>query len=177
MKILGFAASNSENSINKKLIKYVINKIGNDNNNTKEILDINDYEMPIYSIDKEIKNGINNKAINFYEKIKESDLIIISFAEYNGTYTSAYKNIFDWVSRINPKVFENKKLIYFSTSPGEYGAMNVLMQAVNSVTYFGGELIGYKNLPLFYDNFDIEKNKLMNEEFNDYLENLSNKLL
>ena len=55
-KIIAFGASSSETSINKQLVTYAANQF---ENTTVEILDLNDYEMPIFSIDKE-KNGIPN---------------------------------------------------------------------------------------------------------------------
>jgi len=49
MKVLAFAASNSKNSINKQLATYTANLV---ENAQVEILDINDYEMPIFSEDR-----------------------------------------------------------------------------------------------------------------------------
>jgi len=48
MKIIAFAGSNSANSINKKLITSV-SKYYKEADDIIEILDLNDYEMPIYS--------------------------------------------------------------------------------------------------------------------------------
>ncbi|MGB1252044.1 MAG: NADPH-dependent FMN reductase, partial [Candidatus Promineifilaceae bacterium] len=49
MTILAFGASNSRNSINKALVTYAATLINND----VEIIDLNDFEMPIYSQDRE----------------------------------------------------------------------------------------------------------------------------
>lgn len=48
-KIIAFGASSSKNSINKQLAIYVA---GQFKNASVEILDLNDYEMPIFSTDK-----------------------------------------------------------------------------------------------------------------------------
>ena len=69
-KILVFGASSSKSSINKQLAIYASTLFKNVD---VEILDLNDYEMPIYSIDLEKSNGIPNLAHNFYSKIGESD--------------------------------------------------------------------------------------------------------
>jgi chromate reductase len=68
---------------------------------TVEIIDINDYEMPLFSQDKEEVLGQPDAAKAFYAKLGQADAIIISFAEHNGSYTAAYKNLFDWTSRSN----------------------------------------------------------------------------
>ena len=54
MKILGISASNSSTSINKKLVTYAISLV---DKAEVEILDLNDYEMPIYSADREKELG------------------------------------------------------------------------------------------------------------------------
>ncbi len=84
-------------------------------------------------------------------KIAESEAIIISFAEHNGSYSAAYKNLFDWCSRINPKVFQNKPVVMLVTSPGPGGAGRVLA-ATTSAPYFDADLKGSLSIPSFYDN-------------------------
>ena len=67
--------------------------------------------MPIYSIDRERESGIPQEALDFKNKINEADAIIISFAEHNGSYTAAFKNINDWVSRIGRGMWGNKPVL------------------------------------------------------------------
>ena len=50
MKILAFSESSSSNSINKRLVAYAASSL---NNAEVEILDINDYEMPLFSEGRE----------------------------------------------------------------------------------------------------------------------------
>jgi len=163
MKIIAFAASNSTKSINKKLVTYASSLIEGP---CTEVLDLNDYELPLFSEDKEMEIGQPSLAKQFLEKIKESDLVMISFAEHNGSYSAAYKNIFDWCSRINPKVYQNKPMMLLATSPGKGGASNVLSTAMNSIPHFDGIIKGSFSLPSFYDNFDIENNIVSNKALN-----------
>jgi chromate reductase, NAD(P)H dehydrogenase (quinone) len=162
MNIVAFGASSSKNSINKKLANYVANQILN---SKVQLLDLNDYEMPIYSIDKEQEFGIPIEAKSFVSELDKADVIIISFSEHNGTYTSAFKNIFDWASRVKLKMFEEKKLILLSTSQGPRGGQTVLDMAIDRFPRHGAEIIGSIALPVFKDNFS-EENGVMNEEFN-----------
>lgn len=163
MKVLGFAASNSKNSINKKLVKYILSNIGD---NT-EFLDITDYEMPIYSIDHETEVGIPPQAQKFLDKLAEFDLILISHAEHNGNYSVFYKNLLDWCSRISTNIFQGKKLILLATSPGGMGGKNVLEIARKSASIFNGQLCFSMSIPNFYDNFENEK--LSNDELKQQL--------
>lgn len=153
-KILAFGASSSKTSINKQFAAYVANLF---QNVQIEILDLNDYEMPVFSLDKEEESGIHSLAQQFYEKLGTADLIIISFAEHNGAYSAAFKNIFDWTSRLNSKTFQEKPMLLLSTSPGPRGGATVLEIAKNRFPFQGGDVKGTFSLPSFNDNFDSEK--------------------
>ena len=48
------------------------------------VLDLNDFEMPIYSQDREEADGIPDLAKDFVAKIAASDGVILSLAEHNG---------------------------------------------------------------------------------------------
>ena len=58
-KIIAFGASSSKASINKQLATYVANEFADV---AVEILDLNAYEMPIFSVDKQQENGIPKLA-------------------------------------------------------------------------------------------------------------------
>lgn len=173
MKVIAFGASSSRHSINKKLAQYSASLIVGAE---IEVLDLNDFEMPIFSQDKEKEIGEHPLAKKFLEKIAQADALVISLAEHNGSYTAAYKNIFDWASRIEQKVYQNKVTILLSTSPGPGGAKNVLSAASNSAPHFGMQLKGELSVPSFYDNFDNESQQLANEELNKQLLDLIKKL-
>ena len=162
MKILAFAATNSRKSINKQLVSYATSLVDAYQHDI-EIVDLNDYEMPLFSVDREAELGQPEPARAFFDKITNSDAIVISFAEHNGSYTVAYKNIFDWTSRINMKVFQGKPMVMLATSPGPGGAGSVLKSAVESSVYFDGNVVGKLSVPSFYDNFDSDEGKLSDE--------------
>jgi chromate reductase, NAD(P)H dehydrogenase (quinone) len=164
MNIILFAASSHKKSINKQLVSYAASLLDKAN---VELLDLNNYELPLYSQDKEEELGHPKLAKDFLAKITESDGIIISFAEHNGSYTAAYKNLFDWCSRIEPKVFQNKPMVLLSTSPGSMGASNVLAAALQSAPHFNGVVKASLSIPSFYDNFDVEKQVIKHEELNE----------
>ncbi len=100
MKIFAFAGSNSSTSINKQLVKFVLKSFEGHEIN---LIDLNDYNMPVFSVDLE-KNGFPQEAQLFLDHIASSDIIICSLAENNRSYSVAFKNVFDWASRINVKV-------------------------------------------------------------------------
>ncbi|MEP3247518.1 MAG: NAD(P)H-dependent oxidoreductase [Sneathiella sp.] len=161
MKILAFGASSSKKSINKKLASHAASMV---QNGDIEILDLNDFELPLFSEDKEEELGHPQLAKEFLNKISNADGLIISFAEHNGSYTAAYKNIFDWASRIDPKVYQNKPAIFLSASPGPGGASSTLKSAETSAKFWGADLQATLSVPSFYTVFDIEAGKLKEED-------------
>ena len=128
--------------------------------------------MPIYSIDKERETGIPAPAHQFKQHIKAADGIIISFAEHNGAYTAAYKNIYDWVSRIERSVWNNKPMFLLATSPGGRGARRVLEIATSAYRFANKNTIAEFSLPSFKKNFNEEDgitDKTLLETFNNQL--------
>ena len=171
MKIIAFAASSSRKSINKTLATHVANIAANGiENATVEIVDINDYELPLFSEDREAELGKPELAQAFYNKLGEADAIVVSFAEHNGSYTAAYKNLFDWTSRIDMKVFQNKPMIMLATSPGPGGASSVLAAATGSAPFFAADVKASISVPSFYDNFDMASSTINDADINDKVE-------
>jgi chromate reductase len=168
-KIVAFAGSNSINSINKKLVAYSLRQLKNVN---PILLDLNDFELPIYSIDYEKEYGIPENAKKFYEILASADGIIISLAEHNGAYSAAFKNIYDWMSRINSKLLGNIPMLLMATSPGGRGGAGVLGIAKGGFPHMGGNIIADFSLPSFNKNFSEEgiQDELLNKEYQNALE-------
>ena len=150
-QVIAFAASNSRRSINKKLVTYASGLLADAQ---VEVLDLNDFDLPLFSVDREDELGQPEPARAFLQKISESDGIIVSFAEHNGAYSVAYKNLYDWVSRIQPKVYQDKPMVLLSTSPGGRGGKSVMELALSQIPRFGGVIKASVSLPSFMDNFD-----------------------
>ena len=169
MKIIAFGASPSKNSINKKLAAYAA---GLFENAQVEILDLNDFQMPVFSVDIEVEIGKHKLAQAFLDKIASADILVVSMAENNGNYSVAFKNIFDWCTRIQKEVFQQKPMLLMATSPGGRGGATVLEIAKVAFPRFGTEIKGVFSLPNFNDNFDIEKGQISNPEFDDQLKKI-----
>ena len=169
MKIIACAGSNSQHSINKKLATYAA---GLFDNAEVEVLDLNDFEMPLYSVDIEVKIGQHPLAKAFLAKISSADILVVSLAENNGNYSVAFKNIFDWCSRIGAKVFQEKPMLLMATSPGARGGASVLEIAKNALPRYGADVKATFSLPSFDDNFDVIKGRISNEELDEHLKEI-----
>ncbi len=152
--IIAFAGTNSKTSINKQLAEYAASLV--ENVETK-VLDLNDFELPIYGIDLENEAGIPDNAHKFLNLIKASDGIVLSLAEHNGVYATVFKNLFDWMSRIDGKLWSEKPMLLMATSPGGRGGATVLEIAKGRFQYMGGNIVADFSLPSFGDNFSDGK--------------------
>lgn len=153
-KVLVFGASSSRNSINKKFASYAATQL---DNVEVHLIDLNDFEMPIYSVDRQEADGIPEAAQRFKSHIREADGIIMSLAEHNGSYAAAFKNILDWASKAEKSMWLGKPMLVLSTSPGGRGGQTVLDLAKVYFGYMDGKVMGHFALPQFYQNFSEEK--------------------
>lgn len=167
--IIAFAGSNSKNSINKTLVSYTSSKI---KNIKTTVLDLNNFEVPMYGIDFENGSGIPENAKKMNKILEDSDGIILSLAEHNGSYAAVFKNIFDWMSRIDKEVFKKKPMLLMATSPGGRGGAGVLAAAKSTFPHLGGNIVADFSLPSFYDNF--KEGKIANTDLlNQFNESVS----
>lgn len=171
MKLLAFAGSSSSTSINKKLATYAASLF---TNVEVEVIDLNDYEFPLFSVDKEKRMGQPPAAKTFYEKIEQADILVLSVAEHNAGLTAAFKNIYDWASRQKKLVFDNKPMLLMSTSPGKHGGKNALEAAQISLRWYGGNIKATFSLPSFHENFDVDAGIISNKEYDDALRDIIN---
>lgn len=155
MKITAFGASYSRTSINRQWAEYVSVQIPGDH--SLRVLDLNDYDLPVYTVEREKELGIPASVGQFVDELNAADLLVVSFAEYNGTYTAGFKNLFDWASRHQLKMFENKPMILLAAAPGPRGGATVLQTAVERFPRHGARVIGSMALPRFKETFNPEQ--------------------
>ena len=157
--IITIGGSTSKNSINKQLAEYAATLV----EGVKTInLDLNDYNLPLYSVDIENEFGFSNDLQLLNKSVEEADGIVISLAEHNGAYSAAFKNAFDWLSRIEGKVWRNKPMLLLSTSPGARGGQSVMDLALSRFPFNGANIIGSMTFPSFGENF--KDGAIVNEE-------------
>lgn len=162
MHVLAFGASNHSASINGALARFTADRFKEKfrSDAVIEFLDINDYEMPIYSIDREKADGIPQRAKDFFAKIGGADALIISYAEYNGSYSSAWKNIYDWMSRIDAKVYQDKPVVALAATPGPRAGAGVLGAVEATAPFFGIDLKGVVGVGVWGEAVDPETGAL-----------------
>jgi NAD(P)H-dependent FMN reductase len=177
-KIVAFGASNSAYSINKELARFAANQL---KDVSVTILDLNDFELPVYSPIIEKASGVPLNATRFSEYLREADAVIISLAEYNGLHTAAFKNLWDWMSRLgSPKIWHDKPMFLLGTSPSQRDNSYVMRVSKDLFPMFGAKIISSFHLPSFNHFFkdgqiiEQRQKELFDEEsgkFQTYLNN------
>ena len=165
-KILTIGASSSSKSINSIFANFAAESLGIECE-IKELV-LTDFEMPIYSEDKQNNSGIPKKAIDFKKEIYQADALVISLAEHNGSYTAAFKNIYDWISVIENDVWCSKPILLLSTSTGARGGRTVLESAHDRFSRNYKYIIPYFSFPSFKENYSHDEgitNIRLNQDF------------
>lgn len=176
MKVLAFSGSNSAFSINQELIKYSTQFL----HLPCDIMDLRNYEIPMFSIDEEEQNGFSNELIELYNNLTSYDAYIIAIPEHNGNFSSFFKNIIDWLTRVDRGFFKDKPILLLNAAPGPNGGKSVLSNAEKTFSFFSGNVIGTFVLPQYHSfiingKIVIEKAELITE-LNNVIEKLENSL-
>lgn len=158
--ILAFAGSNSSTSINYQLVKHTVSLI---ENHQVQLLNMANYPFPMYSEDYEKENGYLNSLVELRNDIKKADGLIISVNEHNSNPSAYFKNVIDWLSRLERKFLENTNVLLMSASPGGRGGVGAQGVTEQILPRFGANIVATFSLPSFKNNFD-SKNGIINAD-------------
>ena len=156
--ILAFAGSNSSTSINHQFLTHIAKRI---KGHEMKIIQLTDFEIPMFSEDLEKERGFPVDVQVIKNLIAEHDALIISVNEHNRNVSAFFKNLIDWLSRIDRNFLADKKILLISTSNGTQGAAAALDYTKEILPRFGGQVIESFSFPSFKDNF--EDDKVLNE--------------
>lgn len=130
-KMLAFAGSTRTDSFNKRLVKIAATgakEAGAD----VTIIDLRDFQMPLYDEDLERKEGLPSSTRKLKELMLSHHGFLISSPEYNSSISGVLKNTIDWTSRQGDdespmSCFKDKAAGIMSASPGGLGGLRGLV--------------------------------------------------
>lgn len=149
--ILAFAGSNSSTSINFQLVKHTVSII---EGHLVHLMNMANFPFPLYSADYEKEHGYSNSLVELKDDIAKADGLIISVNEHNGNPSAYFKNLLDWLSRLERNFLNEKPILLMSTSGGKRGGVSSMEVVKNMLPRFGAKIIATFPLPGFHDNFD-----------------------
>ena len=180
IKILAFDGSGRDNSFNRKLLKAGLDYYDQDGVEI-ELINLLDYDMPIYDGDLEREEGIPDAAIKLKKLMDMCAGYLIAAPDYNGGLSGLLKNAIDWVSRKaegeSPlQQFRGKTAAIMSASPGRLGGMRGLIK-LNTVLWGLGVYVlpQIVSLPNYGDSF--EGDKLTDEQHKNALQTQAKALI
>ncbi len=116
--ILAFAGSNSSTSINFRLVKLTASLV---QDHEVQVLNMANYPFPMFSEDVEKQEGYSNSLVELKHDVQNADGLILSVNEHNGNPSAYFKNVLDWLSRLDRNFLQGTKILLMSTSGGKRG--------------------------------------------------------
>ena len=162
-KILAFAGSTRTESFNKKLVKIAADgarEAGVD----VTIIDLRDFQMPLYDADLENQKGLPPSAIKLKQLMLSHDGFLISSPEYNSSISGVLKNAIDWASRqgddeVSLACFKEKVAGLMSASTGVLGGLRGLVHVRAILENIGVMVIPTQiAIPKAHEEFDPNGN-------------------
>jgi chromate reductase len=131
-KLLFFAGSARRDSTNKKLASLAAT-LAKGSGVEITLLDLKDFEMPLYDGDLESEMGLPENAIRLKQIFTDHDGFFIASPEYNSSISPLLKNALDWISRPHEanepslSAYSGKVAALGSVAPGALGGLRGLV--------------------------------------------------
>lgn len=130
-----------------------------------EILDLNEYQFPVFDERLRFMKDPAPNVLQFAEKIKAADGVIIVTPEYNGGYPAALKNVIDLLY----DEWKRKPLALATASAGPFGGAQVTTSLIFTMWKIGFWLVpSMFAVPKVQDSYD-ENGVPANKELTDKL--------
>ncbi len=159
-KILAFAGSARRDSFNRKLAD-VAARGASEAGAEVTLVNLGDFDMPIYHGDLEESDGIPAGALAFKKLLLEHDGLLIASPEYNSSISPLLKNSIDWASRAESDdepalaAYRGKVAAIMSASPGGLGGLRGLVVLRMLLQNIGVMVLpGQRAISSAYEAFD-----------------------
>ena len=180
-KILAFAGSIRNDSVNKRLAKIAVNA-AEQSGAEVTFADLAEYQMPLYCQDYESEHGLPESVLAFKDLMKSHNGFLIASPEYNGSLTGILKNTIDWMSRPNaddPRMacFDGKIAGIMAASPGGLGGLRglhhlrVILASIGTFVLPNQLAVGHSGTNL------VDDESIKDEKLQQAVENLSQEMV
>ena len=142
-RILAFAGSTRDDSLNKKVLRVAVKAAEAEGAEVTRI-DLRSYALPLYDGDLERREGLPERALALRMLFLAHQGLLIAAPEYNGSVSAVLKNTIDWLSRpiegeteYSLTCFRGKVAGILSASPGPFGGLRGLAHLRDILTVIG----------------------------------------
>lgn len=126
MRLLAFAASHREESVNRALVRCAMRE-AETKGATVDFREFREFDMPLYDDDVFLSNGLPEGAERLKDAIEAADGMMLAIPEYNWSYPGTIKNAIDWISRARPVPLDGKTCLLLAASPSIMGGIKGLL--------------------------------------------------
>jgi len=139
--IIGILSGSTRSaSMNRKLglaVAHVFSNMGA----KVQIIDLCDYDMPMYNGDLEQAEGVPEAAKRLIADLSACAGVFISTPEYNGCMPALLKNSIDWTTRVELGQFTGPIYGIGSATPGPLSGIMALRQLHFILTRLGAQVV------------------------------------
>ena len=118
--ILSAAVRTGRNS--HRVALFFQNFIAKTNQNSVDMLDLQQYQFPVFDERLKFQKNPLPQTLEFAQKIREADGVIIVTPEYNGGYPASLKNVIDLLG----DEWKRKPVAIATVSAGAFGGSQVI---------------------------------------------------
>ena len=122
MKIAIISSSVREDRKSNRVALFFKNYIEANNIASVDVLDLFDYQFPVFEERLSFQKNPLAKTLEFAQKIKSADGVIIVTPEYNGGYPASLKNVVDLLL----DEWKRKPVAISTVSAGAFGGTQVI---------------------------------------------------
>ncbi len=172
MRIEIIAGSPREQSVTRRVASHLLNRLRAETDHEVGLIDLKDWDLPpmqtvFVSVEK-TPPGFQELS----ERIFAADAFILVSPEYNGSYSSALKNLLDHFPKQHHKVFG-----LVTASPGAFGGMRATQQLLLLVPALFGIASPYMLVVPGVDKKFTPAGELVDEAFKNSVHNFITEFL
>jgi len=159
--IIAFSGSSRRGSFNKKALEIAVQGARDDGAKVT-VVDLRDFEMPIYDGDLETEKGLPDGAKKLKALVLQHNGFLIASPEYNSSLPPLLKNAIDWISRPSPgvtqsAVYSGKVAAIVTASPGVLGGFSASIHLRGVLNRLGVQVLANQvQIPKANDVFGSE---------------------
>ena len=127
MRLLAFAASLRQASINRKLLHVAVD-VARAQGAEVDVHHFSEFEFSYYSGDRQDAEGIPAPVQRMAKLVEANDGLLLASPEYNYSLPGTLKNTIDWLSRIKPSPLRGRWALLLGASNGIFGGIRGLWQ-------------------------------------------------
>jgi len=120
------SASTRDASLNGALARAIAGRLV-DRGERVDLIDLTEFEMPMYHGDLEAREGNPPTAVELADRLTKARRLVVTSPEYNGSYPALLKNTVDWLTRVDRAVLRHLDVHLAAASPGRLGGSRGLV--------------------------------------------------